>query len=288
MLVSAALLAVLVTKIHFENLLPKNQPPLDARLPRAGLLLTGFGIVLSAWRWQRVLARLRRRRAAAHAHDALLRRAVRRERAAVDDRRRRAAGEPGRRQHRVQRDVSFAAVVLERLSGFVALPLLVLPRLRDQPVAARGRPRLGRARRSPAARSLLLGVILVLAGHPKPGGPVREHENWMRFIGAVHIGVDRLRAPPARGARRPRRGARLPGVGGRLGRTARSTSLDARVPTARSSRSCPRSRWRRWCRSRSAGSASARACSSSSSPARRLDGRRGRDRAALVRHDARS
>jgi uncharacterized membrane protein YbhN (UPF0104 family) len=36
-------------------------------------------------------------------------------------------------------------------------------------------------------------VILFLAGHPKAAGRFAERDNWMRAVGAVHIGVDRLR-----------------------------------------------------------------------------------------------
>ena len=45
------------------------------------------------------------------------------------------------------------------------------------------------------ALAALVG-ILVLAAHPQMAGRFREHENWMRFIGAAHIGVARLRADP--------------------------------------------------------------------------------------------
>jgi uncharacterized membrane protein YbhN (UPF0104 family) len=37
---------------------------------------------------------------------------------------------------------------------------------------------------------------VLLAASPRLAGRFREHENWMRFIGAVHIGVDRLRHRP--------------------------------------------------------------------------------------------
>ena len=41
-----------------------------------------------------------------------------------------------------------------------------------------------------------LGVILLLAAHPKMAGRFRDHENWMRFIGATHTGIEQLRADP--------------------------------------------------------------------------------------------
>src|SRR5215210_2655134 len=48
--VSAVLLAVLISKIH-----PERRHLSTVAFLAAGLLITGLGIVLSAWRWQRVL-----------------------------------------------------------------------------------------------------------------------------------------------------------------------------------------------------------------------------------------
>ena len=244
--------------------LPKDRhlSTLAFLVARAVLTVT-LGIVLSAWRWQRVLARLRRRRAAAHAHVALLRRPVRRERAAVDDRRRRAADQPVRRKDIGSSEVAFASVALERLSGFVALPLLVLPRLRRSTRrSSRVEHRLGRARSSPAARSPLLArdpaarraapssragsrTTRTGCGSSAPctsasTGCAADPRDALGILGAALVyqvsvvAAVVLRGPHARRSRsRP----------------------------ARSSRSSPRSRWRRCCRSRSAGSASVKACS---------------------------
>jgi len=41
-----------------------------------------------------------------------------------------------------------------------------------------------------------LGMILFLAGHPRAAGRFTEHDNWMRFIGAVHVGLGHLRKNP--------------------------------------------------------------------------------------------
>ena len=54
-IVSAALLAVLVTKIHPADLLPERRTLSTLVYLAAGLILTALGLVLSAWRWQRVL-----------------------------------------------------------------------------------------------------------------------------------------------------------------------------------------------------------------------------------------
>jgi uncharacterized membrane protein YbhN (UPF0104 family) len=91
--------------------------------------------------------------------------------------------------------VAFASVVLERLSGFIALPLLVFlgfllrPSLLDNNHA-------WIALAIAFGTLVLLGLILVVAGSPKIAGRFAERENWMRFIGAVHVGIDRLRHRP--------------------------------------------------------------------------------------------
>jgi len=43
---------------------------------------------------------------------------------------------------------------------------------------------------------VLLALILFVAGHPRIAGRYAEKPNWTRFIGAVHVGVDRLRREP--------------------------------------------------------------------------------------------
>jgi uncharacterized membrane protein YbhN (UPF0104 family) len=94
-------------------------------------------------------------------------------------------------------DVAFAAVAIERLTGFVALPLLTLigiivkPSLLDVPHAWISIAIAG-------ATVLALIAILLVAGHPHLAGRFESHENWMRFVGAVHIGVSRLRREPKR------------------------------------------------------------------------------------------
>jgi hypothetical protein len=45
-----------------------------------------------------------------------------------------------------------------------------------------------------------LGLILVIAGSPHLAGRFAKHQNWMRFVGAVHVGVDRFRHEPRRAA----------------------------------------------------------------------------------------
>ena len=193
-IVSAVLLAVLVTKIHPADLLPERRHFSTLAFLVAGLVITGLGIVLSAWRWQRVLevfdVRVPLRTLTKHYFAGQFVGNV-------------LPSTIGGDVVRVSRgatttgsgSVAFASVVLERLSGFIALPLLVFigfllrPSLLDNNHA-------WIALAIAFGTLVLLALILVVAGHPKIAGRFAERENWMRFIGAVHVGIDRLRHQP--------------------------------------------------------------------------------------------
>jgi len=193
-IVSAVLLAVLVTKIHPEDLLPERRHFSTLAFLIAGLVITGLGIVLSAWRWQRVLevfdVRVPLRTLTKHYFAGQFVGNV-------------LPSTIGGDVVRVSRGatttgsgtVAFASVVLERLSGFIALPLLVF-------VGFLLRPSLLDNNHAWIALAIafgtlvLLALILVVAGHPKIAGRFAGRENWMRFIGAVHVGIDRLRHQP--------------------------------------------------------------------------------------------
>ncbi len=94
---------------------------------------------------------------------------------------------------------SFASVVLERLTGFVVLPVITLVGLVLHPSLLH----LGNASRLALALSLAtlaaLVAILVVAGSPKLGGRLAGHPSWLRFVGAVHLGIARIRRDPAAG-----------------------------------------------------------------------------------------
>ena len=96
--VSAALLAVLVTKIPADDIQPKDTHFGTLAFLAAGLAFTFVGFVLSAWRWQRVFAVFDIHVPIRTLLGALPRRPIRRQRPAVDHRRRRAAGQPRRRR----------------------------------------------------------------------------------------------------------------------------------------------------------------------------------------------
>src|SRR3954447_22725648 len=55
-IISAALLALLITKIPADDIQPRNTHVGTLTFLVTGLVFTLAGFVLSAWRWQRVLA----------------------------------------------------------------------------------------------------------------------------------------------------------------------------------------------------------------------------------------
>lgn len=194
-IVTAVLLAVLVTKINPEDLLPARRHLSTVAFLVAGLLLTALGIVLSAWRWQRVLevfdVRVPLRTLTKHYFAGQFVGNV-------------LPSTIGGDVLRVSRgtattgsgSVAFASVVLERLTGFIALPLLVFtgfllrPSLLDNNNA-------WIALAIAVGTLALLAVILVVAGHQRLAGRFADNENWTRFLGGVHIGVNRLRHQPS-------------------------------------------------------------------------------------------
>ena len=189
--VSAGLFAILLTKIHFEDFVPRHHTFGTWLFLAAGIALMAGSFVVASWRWQRVLSifgthvRLRtltKHYLAGQFVGNLLPSTVGGDVLRVS----RSSADTG------NTTTAFAAVVLERLTGFVALPILVL-------LGFAINPSLLDIDRSSFAVAIALGtlvmlcIILFLAGHPKAAGRFAEHDNWMRAIGAVHIGVDRLR-----------------------------------------------------------------------------------------------
>ena len=91
---------------------------------------------------------------------------------------------------------TFASVVLERLSGWLVLPLitffglLINPELREQGDATLFAVLLS------ALTLVGLVAIIVIADHPRLGGRFASREGWTRFVGAVHSGVAQMRAHP--------------------------------------------------------------------------------------------
>jgi uncharacterized membrane protein YbhN (UPF0104 family) len=93
---------------------------------------------------------------------------------------------------------TFASVVIERLTGWLVLPVLTLGAVIANP---------GLRREAPEAVGLCLLIalgtlggltlVLIAAAHPALGGRLNATDGWRRFTGAVHLGLDRFRRRPA-------------------------------------------------------------------------------------------
>lgn len=197
-LASVVMLALLLPRIELTSALPKGQHVATMRWITIGVIVTLFGFVLSAWRWQRVLTVFEERVALPRLVSHYLAGQF------VGNFLPSTIGGDVLRVKRVTAQVAssataFASVVLERMTGWVILPLLTLLGILAHPsifeVGFAPRLAVGLALSTLA----LLSVVLVAAGSTNLAGRFADHEGWQRFIGAVHIGVDRLRRHP-RGA----------------------------------------------------------------------------------------
>lgn len=91
---------------------------------------------------------------------------------------------------------SFASVVLERLTGWLVLPVLILIGF----TINRGLLRVDHAATTAVLIALatlaLLGVTTLLLASRRVGGRLGRNEGWRSFAGAVHLGVARFRDHP--------------------------------------------------------------------------------------------
>jgi glycosyltransferase 2 family protein len=193
---SAVMLALLLPRMHLPSLLPPEHHGDTITYLLLGLLTTLGGIVLSAWRWQRVLA--------VFDADTRLPNLVSHYLAGqfVGNFLPSTIGGDVLRVSRLSNSSSvpgssvFASVVIERLTGWIVLPLLTLAGLLLSPSLLR----LGMASRLAVALSLgtllLLAGIMAAAGSRRMAGRFASNEGWTRFIGAVHLGIDTLRRRP--------------------------------------------------------------------------------------------
>src|SRR4051794_31371820 len=186
-LVSAIVLTILILKTpHLGGVLPRHDHGRTVLLLTIALLLIFGGIVLQAWRWQQVLhafdrhvgiARLTAYTLAGQFVGNVLPSTI---------------GGDVVRVSRVgatidSNETAFASVAIERLTGFIALPALVLTGFAVH-------PSLFHTRRAPLALLIAgitvaaLGLILWAAGHHRLAGRFADNESWTRFIGAVHVG----------------------------------------------------------------------------------------------------
>lgn len=199
--ISAVMLAVLIWRIppiEADEVVPE----LNARTVMwlaVAMGLTLAGIVLSALRWQRVLdvlglhAGLRRLMShylAGQFVSNVLPTTIGGDVLRVS-RLSRETGEPPK---------TFASVVLERLTGWLVLPIIsVVGFLVNPPLQ-----HLGRATQVAVGLAfvtlLALGILLYAVADQRIGGRFEAREGWRRFAGAVHLGVDRLKRQPVAAA----------------------------------------------------------------------------------------
>ena len=196
--VSAALLALLISRMDLGAIVILNRQRHASTIfwLVAAILMAAGGIVLSAWRWQRVLA--------IFDEHVPLRILVRHYFAGqfVGNVLPSTIGGDVLRVSRLTTNIgdgptAFGSVVLERLTGFIALPMICLFGFAINP-SLLGEKRSWIALLAAGLTLLALVFILTLAAHPKLAGRFREDEGWTRFIGAVHIGVERMRQQPKR------------------------------------------------------------------------------------------
>src|SRR5687768_10876450 len=165
---SVALLAFLLSKIDFDNVLPKNPHLSTLVFIAAGIVTCGLGIVLSAWRWQRALAvfdaHVPLRTLSSHYFAGQF----------VGNALPSTIGGDVLRVSWATKttgsgQIGFASVALERLTGFVALPLLaalgfvIRPSMLDVDHAWIALAISGTA-------LVILAVILYAAAHPRLAG----------------------------------------------------------------------------------------------------------------------
>ncbi len=196
---SAAMLAVLLWRVpDFEpsELVP-DWEPMSAVWMILAIGLTMGSIVLSAVRWDQVLhaldLRVPLKKLTSHYFAGQF----------VSNVLPTTIGGDVLRIARVSRDLgghkseSVASVVIERLTGWLVLPVISVIGL----VVNRGLlPDHGAATAALVINTLaLVGLIgvLYLASHQKILGRFREHQNWLQFLGSVHFGVTNLRKHPA-------------------------------------------------------------------------------------------
>jgi uncharacterized protein (TIRG00374 family) len=97
-----------------------------------------------------------------------------------------------------ERPRSFASVVLERLTGWLVLPVISLVTLAINPGLLR--PPVDHASHVAVLISLLtlglLGLILFGASSPTLGRRLEAKAGWLRFLNAIHLGLARFRKSP--------------------------------------------------------------------------------------------
>ena len=190
---SLAMLSVLLNRIELGRLFPRFDPT-DLLWLLAAFVVTVSGVVLSALRWQRVLAALgqttRLGSLVSHSFAGLFVGNFLPSTIGGDVLRvKRLASETG------DSPGTFASVVLERLTGWVVLPVLTIIAI----TVNRGLLRIPNWDLLPVIAGTTLALLvglLVAASNPRVGQRLAGNESWLRFVGAVHLGLDRFRRQP--------------------------------------------------------------------------------------------
>jgi len=197
LLASLGMLAYLLTRFtsfNLSQLLPEWHAATLFWL-LAGLACTGIGVLVAATRWQRVTVVLelhaKLRTLLSHYLAALF----------VGNFLPSTIGGDVLRIARLSTNTgdtprSFASVILERVSGWIVLPLLTLVGLAVHPSLLH----LGTASRVALFLSLgalvLLAILVSIGGSRNLGGRLANNDGWLRFIGAIHLGIERFKQEP--------------------------------------------------------------------------------------------
>ncbi len=192
-LASAAMLGLLVPRIHLASLFPSHQLSALAWLA-GGLLVYTLAVLLSTVRWGQVLQALDIPSdlppLVSHTLAGMF----------VSNFLPSTVGGDVLRAARLsaangQRHASVASVVVERLTGFFVLPFISLVALVGNPTLLQ----LGRATRlavTVAVGTLVaLAAILLLISNRRLGERVAAH-SWLGFLSTAHMGLTRLRRDP--------------------------------------------------------------------------------------------
>ncbi len=200
-LLTAVMLAVLVTRVHPSSLVPRWDVDTVGWIVGA-MVATLAGIAIASLRWQRVLSTLDLPHRISKLLPTYLASLF------ISNFLPTTIGGDVLRVTRVSSENgetprTFASVVLERLTGWVVLPLITLAALAINPTLLH-LPDGDDAARLAVLISVgtltLLILVLWAAGHPRLGGRLASNAGWKRFTGAIHLGVARFRHQPGRAA----------------------------------------------------------------------------------------
>ncbi len=201
MVLTVAMFAVLVTRVHVTSLVPRWDVS-TVTLLLGAIGATFVGVSLASLRWQRVLSALD----LPHRMSKLLPTYL--ASLFISNFLPTTIGGDVLRVRRVssqngETPRTFASVVLERLTGWVVLPLITLAALAINPTLLHlpdGDTAAHAALLVSIATLALLSGVLCIAGHPRLGGRLASNAGWRRFTGAIHLGLARFRHQPARAA----------------------------------------------------------------------------------------